>query len=126
VSSDFDDLAETMAIVAPPNVRVAATDEGLRITVLDPRRMAAELVVFAVTPKSDEWRSRKGDIVASFDRFNVTATEISQHANGADSGLALAQDIYNAGVVLNPHGWSDVLRFDYADVATDIDVWMGR
>lgn len=122
----FDDLADTLAIVAPPNVRVAAADDGLRVTVLDPRNMAAELVVFAATPKVPDWDEHLVDIVASFDEFNIAATEITAHATGVDVGLALAQDIYNAGVVLNRHGWSDVLRFKFDHVENDIDVWMGR
>ncbi len=124
--AEFVELAETLEILAPPNITVTATADGLRIGLLEPRRMAAEVVVFKVTPRSADWTERVGDIVASFDRFTVTATEISQHATGSDDGLALAQDIYNAGVVLNPHNWSDLLDFDYEHVAMDISVWLGR
>ncbi len=73
-----------------------------------------------------DWDEHLVDIVASFDEFNIAATEITAHATGVDVGLALAQDIYNAGVVLNRHGWSDVLRFKFDHVENDIDVWMGR
>ncbi|WP_028645139.1 hypothetical protein [Nocardioides sp. URHA0020] len=123
--ADFTELAATLDILAPPNVRVAATEDGLRIALLEPRQMVAELVVFAVTPKSDVWKGHVGDIASSFDHFAITATEISQHATSTDHGLGLAQDVYNSGVVLNPHNWSDLFRFDYEHVAMDIGSWLG-
>jgi hypothetical protein len=120
------DLAETLAVLARPGVRVDADGDHLVITLVNRDRPPHDLVTFLVTPLDRQWPDDFADIVKSFDEFNDIATEIVSRATDLDMAIALSQDIYNKGVVLNSHGWYDVLRFTFDDVELDIGKWTAR
>jgi len=116
-------LAEQLNALARPGIAVEAVDDQLRFKVVsrqDPSVTLWSALASWITPADDAARRK---VILGFDAFNDAVPLLIDQADRSNVvSVIIGQDIFNAGIVRNPH-LMDVLRFDIDYLEPDPEVW---
>ena len=127
MSVDADELeriAGKMRLIARPGIEVETTDGAMRWKIVTREDPVQDLIVYDIRLLVDDLAAHEAALVFGFSDFSELAALMMDNLDLDDLvPIVLAQDLYNRGIAMNPHGLYDVLDARVATLANDAEAW---